>query len=188
MQLQIKGHHVDIGEALTGYVKTVLGDITSHKFPNSIEGTVIFSRERYQFVVEITLHPAKNIILQTHAAASDAYTAFDMAADKIRKRLFRYSEKIIDKKHHQPNKAHPARQYVLKNEDLSQEPVTDETQPTIIAEMETHLSDLTVSEAVMQLDLSDSPTLIFKNKAHGRLNVIYRRPDGNIGWIDPNQG
>ena len=127
------------------------------------------------------------IIFNAGAAAVETYTAFDAAAERIAKRLRRYKRRLRD--HHtkarEPAEASErARDYVLA-------PIAEESEedagggPAVVAEMSTELPNLTVSEAVMRMDLADAPVLLFRSRSHGELNLVYRRADGNIGWIDP---
>lgn len=185
MQISVKGKQIDVGESLRRHVEERLMDIVGKYFGRTIEATVTFSREAHLFRADIIVHAGRNITLQSNGSANEPYPAFDIAADRIAKRLHRYKERI--KKHHQesPNEeALLAQAFVLKPEEEEQENVGDN--PVIVAEMTTPIDTLTVSEAVMRLDLGELPALMFRNKAHGGLNMIYRRPDGHIGWVDPS--
>jgi hypothetical protein len=124
-------------------------------------------------------------LVQGRSNADDAYAAFDSALEHIAKQLRRYKRRLNDKhKGRAPEEAIPAQQYTLAPESGEDE-LPEEGQPAIIAELPTEIATLSVSEAVMRMDLADVPALMFKNRASGGLNVVYRRPDGNIGWIDP---
>ena len=188
MNVTITGQHIDVGDSLRTYVLEVLGDVTKGMFQNPIDGRVIFSKQRHQFLVEISLHPQAGIVIQGHAAADDPYVAFDMSADKIRRQLKRYKTKIKEHRNQRVTEvidSLSAQQYVIENNPFCDELVPTDAQPIIIAEIETPIDSFTVGEAVMHMDLRDSSTLVFRNKKHGGLNVVYRRPDGHIGWIDP---
>ena len=188
MNITITGQHIDVGDSLRAHVMGVLAEVTQGMFQNPIDGRVTFSKQRHQFLVEISLHPQAGIMIQGHSAADEAYPAFDLAVDKIRRQLKRYKTKLKDHRHQKVNEVIQtlsAQQYVLENNPFCEEPVLADAQPIIIAEIETPIDSLSVGEAVMHMDLRDSSTLVFRNKKHGGLNVIYRRPDGNIGWIDP---
>jgi ribosome hibernation promoting factor len=126
--------------------------------------------------------------LRGEGEAADANTAFDDAAEHIAKRLRRYRRRMNEHARDSANRERPeaARQYVLRQEDGAAERRNGEAQATIVAEDVTEISLLTVSEAVMLMDLADQPAMMFRNKASGELNVVYRRSDGNIGWIDPS--
>jgi hypothetical protein len=125
---------------------------------------------------------------QSHATANDAHVCFDAAAERLEKQLRRYKRRL--RSHHEKQKAHQAEitqalSYVLAAEEEGEEDVGEESAPIVIAETTMTIPVATVSEAVMRLDLSSAPALMFRNGAHGGLNMVYRRPDGNIGWVDP---
>lgn len=187
MQLSVKGKQIDVGDALRQHVQTQLTDIVGKYFGGSLDASVTFSREAHMFRADITVHAGRNIILQSNANASEPYPAFDMAAGRIAKRLNRYKERL--KKHHQESaseEALMAPSFVLDTDDDKALNASNDN-PVIVAEMTTPIEILTVGEAVMRLDLGDLPALLFKNRANGGFNMIYRRPDGHIGWIDPTQ-
>jgi ribosomal subunit interface protein len=184
MQLSIKGKQIDVGEALRRHVKERLEEITGKYFSESLDAHVTFSREAHLFRADIAIHAGRGILLQSNAAASEAYPAFDLAAERIAERLRRHKNRI--KHHHHENRkeeAFLANAFVLQGEEEADDTKGDH--PVVVAEMTTPVETLTVSEAVMRLDLGELPALMFRNRAHGGLNMIYRRPDGNIGWIDP---
>jgi ribosomal subunit interface protein len=187
MQLSVKGKQIDVGDALRSHVESQLNDITGKYFSNSLDAHVTFSREANMFRADITVHAGRGMVIQTNANAAEPYPAFDKAAARIAGRLRRYKNKI--KHHHHDNarqnsEALMAGSFVLHGEDHDREEQANDN-PVIVAEMTTPIESLTVSEAVMRLDLGDLPAILFKNSAHGGLNMIYRRPDGNIGWVDP---
>jgi ribosomal subunit interface protein len=183
MQLSIKGKQIDVGEALRQHVKERLEDATSKYFSESLDAQVTFSREAHLFRADIAIHARRGILLQSNASASEAYPAFDLAAERIAERLRRHKNRI-KRHHHESHKdeAFLANAFVLQGEE---KPDDEGDHPVVVAEMTTPVETLTVSEAVMRLDLGELPALMFRNRAHGGLNMIYRRPDGNIGWIDP---
>jgi len=136
---------------------------------------------------EISLHIGRGIVVNAGAAATEVYAAYEAAAERIAKQLRRYKRRLRDHhaKEREPSEASErARDYVLA-------PLAEETEensggaPAVIAEMSTELPNLTVGEAVMRMDLADAAVLLFRNRSHGELNLVYRRADGNIGWIDP---
>ena len=198
MQISVTGRQIDVGDALRGRVETNLADSVVKYFDHAIEGNVVFSREAQGVRVDISVHVGRGIMVQGHSRAENAHTAFDGALDRIAKRLRRHKRRLRD--HHRDHKtsladdALQAQQYILSGEgeaedeagDNEDPPIDDgEPSPVVIAEMTTRIDSLTVGEAVMRMDLADQPALIFRNSGHGGLNVIYRRTDGNIGWIDP---
>lgn len=185
MQLSVTGKQIDIGQALREHVTDVLNDAVEKYFGSAMDGTVVLSREAQNFHAEISVHVGKGIQIQAHATAGDAYGAFDSAAEHMAKRLRRYKRRLRD--HHRsarPDEAIRAQAFVLAGEGPDDhEPATDE--PVVVAEMEAEIPSLTVGEAVMRLDLANTPAMMFRNSAHGGLNMLYRRPDGSIGWVDP---
>ena len=184
MQLSVKGKQIDVGDALRQHVETQLKEVVGKYFSGTLDASVTFSREGHLFRADITVHAGRNITLQANASASEPYPAFDQAADRIAKRLRRYKNKI--KSHHDNDKneaAHIAQSFVLHAQD-DNAPEEANDNPVVVAEMTTPIENLTVSEAVMRLDLGDLPALMFRNRAHGGFNMIYRRPDGHIGWVD----
>ena len=198
MQISVTGRQIDVGDALRGRVETNLADSVVKYFDHAIEGNVVFSREAQGVRVDISVHVGRGIMVQGHGRAENAHTAFDGALDRIAKRLRRHKRRLRD--HHRDHKtsladdALQAQQYILSGEGEAADEAVDnedppidggEPGPVVIAEMTTRIDSLTVGEAVMRMDLADQPALIFRNSGHGGLNVIYRRTDGNIGWIDP---
>jgi ribosomal subunit interface protein len=187
MHLTVTGKQTDTGDALRRRVEESLGAILGKYFKTAIEAHVVFSKEAHLSRAEVSVHIGRGIVVNAGAAAIEAYAAFDAAAERIAKQLRRYKRRLRD--HHakvrEPAEASErARDYVLA-------PIAEETQenagggPTVVAEMSTELPNLTVGEAVMRMDLADAPVLLFRNRSHGELNLVYRRADGNIGWIDP---
>jgi ribosomal subunit interface protein len=185
MQLIIKGHHLDVGDALREHVRGSLDGVFEKYFGSAIEGTVTFSRDAHLLRATLTVHVGRGIMAQSEATADQAYAAFDLAAERLAKRLRRHKRRLRD--HHKlPVETRPADHYVLASDDESAaDSETADGRPAVIAEMKTEIPALTVSEAVMRLDLADGGALMFVNRAHGGLNMVYRRSDGNIGWVDP---
>ncbi|MEE8272876.1 MAG: ribosome-associated translation inhibitor RaiA [Alphaproteobacteria bacterium] len=187
MQLTVKGKQLDVGDALRVHVEDSLNAVAEKYFTNPIDATVVFSREAHLYRADVSVHVGRNIMLQGNAAAEGPYVAFDQAADRVGKRLRRYKRRLKD--HHKngsADKAIPAQAYVLQAEpEELPDHIEEPTEHVVIAEMTTAVETLTVSEAVMRLDLAGLPALMFRNGAHGGLNMIYRRGDGNIGWVDP---
>jgi len=190
MHITVTGKQIDVGDALRGHTQAALEDIAEKYFGNALEAHVVFSREAHLIQCDLQVHVGRGILVRSEADANEAYAAFDIAAERIDKRLRRYKRRLRD--HHAQEREREraetlGRTYVLQpGEDEAAAPAGDDQQPPmVIAEMETPIPALSVSEAVMRLDLADLPALMFTNSARGTLNVIYRRRDGNIGWIDP---
>ncbi|MBI3419469.1 MAG: ribosome-associated translation inhibitor RaiA [Proteobacteria bacterium] len=189
MNVQVKGKQIDVGEALRGHVQQHLAEIVGKFFDRPLEATVIFSREAHLFRADISVHAARGVLLQSNSAANDPYPAFEEAASRMAGRLRRYKKRLIDLHHQEARRspALPAGEYILDpKKEKDDAPHSDQAHaPLIVAEMPSGIDNLTVSEAVMRLDLADAPALMFRNAAHGGLNMVYRRADGNIGWVDP---
>ena len=187
MEIEIKGKKIDVGNALTGHMRENLVTGVTKYFANPVDGSVLLAKDAHEFRCDILVHVGKDIEVQGRANAEDPYAAFDSALDRITKQLRRYKRRLRD--HHKdkdPESHLLANQYVIAAEDEERHEEPQDGQPAIVAEIATKIETLTVGEAVMRMDLADIPTLMFHNSAHGRLNVVYRRNDGNIGWIDPS--
>src|SRR6516162_2717516 len=195
MQLTVTGKQTEIGAALRHHVEASLGAILGKYFKTAIEAHAVVSKEAHLSCAEISIHIGRGIVVNAHAAASDAYAAFDAAAERLAKQLRRYKRRLRD--HHAKGRepagaSERAMDYVLApiGDDEGAEGAEAETDgvngaPAVIAEMITELPSLTVGEAAMRMDLAEAPVLLFRNRSHGELNLVYRRADGNIGWVDP---
>ena len=187
MQLQVTGKNLDVGDALRSHIEQrVEGDVAKY-FTGALDGHVTVMKENSEFRCECSLHLSTGLTLQSEGRGDEAYGAFDKAADRLEKRLRRYKRRLKD--HHSragKRKAavFDAPAYVIAQEDAEGDEPEVLSPPTIAESME-RIPDLSVGDAVMQLDISDAPVVVFRNAGHGGLNVVYRRNDGNIGWIDP---
>ncbi len=188
MQLSVKGKQLNVGDALRTHVSDSLSRILGKYFGDAIEVSVTISRDGHRYRAVVMAHVGRGIQVQAQGSAEEPYPAFDTAAEHLAKRLRRYKSRLRD--HHKDSgpKAETllAQQYILAGDD-EEEAAEDvgQGQPAVVAEMTTEIPSLTVSEAVMRMDLADQPALMFRNSSHSGLNMIYRRTDGNIGWIDP---
>jgi len=190
MNIIVTGRQMDIGESLKSYVEGHIDGIVDKYFENTIDtidGTVTMSKNAHLHRADCNVHLGHGVYLQTHAEEKDVYAAFDAAAEKMEKRLRRYKRRLTNHHKERPNveRAHAAKYNVFKAEPEAAEESNENLQPAIIAEMQLDIPEVSVSDAVMRLDLGELQTLMFRNSAHGGLNVVYRRSDGNIGWIDP---
>ncbi|TAF38665.1 MAG: ribosome-associated translation inhibitor RaiA [Alphaproteobacteria bacterium] len=188
MKIIVSGHKVDVGTSLTQHVEEKLAGILSKYIDRINMVNVVFSKEGHAFRADITsnIGTHAHITLQARMEAADAYTAFDAAADKVAKQLRRYKRQITNhhsRIHEKELALHAMMHYVIDAEDESDEKGDN---PLIIAEDTSHLEHLTVPDAVMRMDLGDLPALMFINDATEVVNVIYRRPDGNIAWLAPH--
>ena len=195
MQVQVTGKHVDVGEALRTRVTDELSTSIAKYFDrDGGAADVVVSREGPAFRVDCAVTLATGQQLTTQGLGGDAHLAFDAALEKLSKRIRRYKNRL--KSHHgqaMAKQAENAAYFVIAATDVD-EPDEEETdqhqafpEPMIIAETEHPVRSMTVSGAVMELDLTEAQTIVFRNAAHGGLSVVYRRPDGNIGWIDPER-
>tara|TARA_E500000318_G_scaffold29563_2_gene29477 strand:- start:12345 stop:12923 length:579 start_codon:yes stop_codon:yes gene_type:complete len=186
MQLSINGKQVQISEALNEHIERLVTAISEKYFGDPLDGSVTVSKEGNNFRTDIAVHVGREMFVRGQGIAGDAYASADTAGEHIDKRLRRFKRRVRD--HHRGNGGVKvaAQQYVLAADHAPTEPVTeDEWQPVVVAEMTTSIEDLSVEEAVMRLELGELQVVMFRNRAHGEMNVIYRRSDGNIGWIDP---
>jgi ribosomal subunit interface protein len=199
MQLSVTGKQTEIGEALRRHIEGSLGSILDKYFKTAIEAHAIVSKEAHLSRAEISIHIGRGIVVNARATASEAYLAFDAAAERLAKQLRRYKRRLRD--HHAKGRepagaGERAMDYVLapiEEEEADGEEAEGQHAetggvngaPAVIAEMSTELPSLTVGEAAMRMDLAETPVLLFRNRSHGELNLVYRRSDGNIGWIDP---
>ena len=190
MRYQISGKQIDIGEALQTHVKAELGEVVEKYAQRPTEVVVFFSRVAHEFTCETTLHLSTGLNAQAKGHATEIYAAFESCREKMDKQLRRYKRRL--RNHHkdrlQPVEFDGGSSYILAaSNDLEdhEDAEPDTLQPIVIAEMETKIPSVTVGEAVMQLELTGHRMLVFRNEGHGGVNVVYRRDDGNIGWIDP---
>jgi ribosomal subunit interface protein len=184
MNLAINDKNIDIGEALSGRVEESLNAAVTKYFDNALEGTVTFLREAHLFWVDISVHARRGMVMQGSAIHDDAYAAFYGALTRISKQQRRYTRRLDGRHKGSGAEMLAAQQYILAAESVDAEGAADDN-PTIVAEMPSEIDTLTGGEAVMRMDLADTPAMMFRNSAYRRLSVLYRRPDGNIGWIDP---
>jgi ribosomal subunit interface protein len=186
MDISVIGKNLDVGDSLRAHATDNLLEVVEKYFNHAIDATVVFSRDGGELKADISVHPGpRGLVVQSSSSGGDAYGAFDGALERVSKQLRRYKRRLSN--HHQRARGGEdlllAQQYVIQPETSDEEPHEDA--PVIIAEMETQIASLSVGEAVMRLDLGGTPLVMFRNSAHGGLNVVYRRNDGNIGWIDP---
>lgn len=187
MRYQVTGKQIDIGEALQTHVRSELGGVVTKYAERPTDANIVFSRNAHEYVCEAIVHLSTGLTAQAKAHDTEIYAAFDSCNEKMEKQLRRYKRRLKD--HHrdrsQPVELSGASSYILAGSDDDSEAEPDSLQPIIVAEMETQIPSLSVGEAVMQMELAGAPVLIFQREGHSRVNVVYRREDGNIGWIDP---
>lgn len=197
MQVQVSGKHVDVGEALRARVSDEIAQSIGKYFDRGGAAEVVVSKDGYAFRVDCSVKLASGQQLISHGSGGDAHAAFDAALAKIDTRIRRYKRRL--KSHSAAataKKVENAAMFVLRapeGDDIDEDWDVDEDHPTdapaamVIAETQAAMKTMTVSMAVMELDLTGYPAIVFRNAAHGGVSVVYRRPDGNIGWIDPER-
>jgi ribosomal subunit interface protein len=184
MQLSVTGKHVDVGENLSAHASSTVQTLVDRYFGTAIDGRVTLERGRYGFRADIQVHVGRSLVVRSHGEGADAYEAFDAASHRLETRLSRHKGRLIDR--HRANDEDAtitAAHFVLDGVG----PLSDmpDGKPAIVAEERTELATLNVGEAVARMDLGNLDVLLFVNRSHSRINVIYRRRDGTIGWIDP---
>ena len=196
MGLRISGKSVDIGRALRGHVEDRVAAALGKYFDGGFTGHVTIEREGSGFRTDCAIHLDTGIVLQANGFGQDAHQSFDQAAERIEKRLRRYKGRLKDHREKAGTAAEPGTEFVIaapedqaeaqseaEGDSITEEPASLE--PVIIAEEPTSLRTLSVSSAVMALDLAEAPCVVFRHAGHGGINVVHRRSDGHIGWIDP---
>lgn len=187
MTIQVTGKNIGAGEAFQIYVTDKITDVLDKYIGPELSGHVRVEKSKVGFRTDCSLRLKTGLLLEAHGEGVDAYAAADAAIERLDKRVRRYKRRL--KSHHHgstdmADRATGTNEYVVQVEDENDTAPIAET-PVIVAETEGQLQEMTVSEAVMQLDLTDKAFLLFRNAAHGRVSVVHRRPDGHIGWIDP---
>lgn len=191
MQVAITGKQIDIGASLQEYVRDKLTKSVHKYFERAIDAHVTFSKQAFIYHCTILVNEGtgNHVIMKADDDSDDIYAAFDGALIKIEKRLRRYKTRVKD--HKKPkisaldiDEDIKGKKYIISSA-VSETEENEEHAPLIIAEKTQMIEALTVSEAVMRMDLLQLPALLFKNKLNGRLNVVYYRGDGNISWVDP---
>ena len=193
MQISISGVHTGLGDAFKQHVEDVLTALCEKHNIEPIEINVQLAKDGFQFRSDISSHLGRGVMMRGHGIAPDAHISLDAAVANLSSRLFRHKKRLLTFKHHHGTRRQKqmAPYYVLTPEEAtepegeSKSTGDNSLAPPIIAEMQAEIQTFTVGEAVMHLDLSEEPALLFRNDSNNQLNLVYRRSDGNIGWIDP---
>jgi ribosomal subunit interface protein len=192
MHITVTGRHLDVGASLRRRVEEALASAVAKYFDRAIEAHVTFDKRGQFFLADIAVHVGRGIVAHSGGEADDPYLAFNGALEHLAKRLRRHKRRLRDHNNAESRaaKSEQGRHYVLagpadESEEKEAEGAPVNGEPLVVAEMEADIPTLSVGEAVMRLDLGSAPALMFRNAGNGGLNMIYRRTDGNIGWVDP---
>jgi len=187
MRYKISGRQIDVGDALQTHVKSELGETVEKYSQRPTDASVIFSRDAHEYLCEVTVHLSTGLTASAKGGSTEIYAAFEACREKMDKQLRRYKRRLKD--HHRdrtgPVEFAEAPMYVLAANGEADGVEPESLQPMIIAEMGTKIPSLSVGEAVMQMELAGAPLLVFRNEKSGGVNIVHRRDDGNVGWIDP---
>jgi ribosomal subunit interface protein len=187
MPFRVSGKNLDLGEALRERINARIAQAVSKYFDGGYSGHVTLAKDGFGFRTECAIHLDSKITLHTEGMAPDAYASADQAALRIEKRLRRYHARLKEHRHERGDigSFSSAATYVIEAPQSDDALDVESFTPVIIAESTTTLKRLSVSEAVTELDMTGAPILVFRHAVHGGINVVYRRPDGHFGWIDP---
>jgi ribosomal subunit interface protein len=192
VSFRVSGKNIDVGEALRERISARVAEAMGKFFDGGYSGHATIGKDGFGFKTECALHLDSGITLHADAQAADPYDSADQAALRIEQRLRRYKSRL--KGHHGRNTGHKAApfsstvsapSYVIAAPEHENDDEITDFNPVIIAEATTALKRLSVSEAVMELDFTGAPVVVFRHAGHGRINLVYRRADGHVGWIDP---
>lgn len=187
MRYQISGKQIDIGEALTTHVKAEIGEVVEKYAQRPTECLVVFSKSAHEYYCEIDIHLSTGLSVQAKGHATEIYAAFESCRERLDKQIRRYKRRLrnYNTARKAPVEFGAATSYILAASEEDEDAESDAFAPIVVAEMETKIASITVGEAVMRMELAGQKMLVFRNEGHGGVNVVYRRDDGNIGWIDP---
>lgn len=190
MDVRVAGHQVDTGESLREHAQRRVGEITEKYFARSVGANVTFGRgPNNDFTCDIVAPVAQGIVLKSTCNGREPEMAFNGAADRIEKQLRRYTRRLKDHKVDDDAQAFVENaDYTIFEGHSETSKDSEATAPVIVAETRVDIPRSSVSDAVMLMDLRNTPALLFKNSATGEFNMIYRREDGNIGWVEPHSG
>ena len=191
--LRVSGKNFNIGAAMREHVSSRIEAATQRYFGGGLNGHVIIDHEGSGYRADCTLHLSSGVSLHAEGRGQEAYASFDQAADRLERRLSRHKQRV--RQNHANSAPLPQSREVAGDEIIRdvileapalEEPDDGVFNPIVIAERSRSLKEMPVSEAVLELDFTGAPVLVFRHAASGRVNILYRRADGNIGWLDPN--
>ncbi len=185
MAVVISGKQMDLGNSLKSHIENDIMATVSRYIDGDIDATVTVSKDTHVFRTDIQIHVGKHIDVHANGNDADAHKSVEVALSKLDAQIRRYKTRLVNlrrKKEDHPKIVETVQKFIVQR----QEEDSSEDNPIVIAEVPKEILTLTVGDAVMKMDLSEYPVLVFKNAANGQLNVVYKRPDNNIGWIDPS--
>jgi ribosomal subunit interface protein len=185
MTLRVSGKNMDIGEVLRGQIAIRVEQAVRRYFDGGFGGFAVVEREGTAFRTHCSLHLDSGVDLQASATSHDPYASADLSSERIEKRLRRYKRRLKDHRPVVPALPTEEASYTVFASPDADEDLPEGFQPMVVAEKKTNLGRLSVGEAVAELDLSGAPVVVFRHATSGRTNVVYRRLDGHIGWVDP---
>lgn len=186
MSLRISGKHMNVGESLSQRIEDRIDEAVTKYFSGGYSGQITLEKANNAFECDCTVHLDTGVVLQATARGHDATACFDDAAARVEKRLRRYKRRLKDHHAGSSSKSQIEASYTVIEAPDAEDEVAEDFVPAVVAESSKTVLTQTVAQAVMQLDLTDSPVVVFTNAASGNTNIVYRRADGHIGWIDPN--
>lgn len=189
MSLRISGKHMEIGDAFRSRIESRIGDAVDKYFDGGFSGRVNVEKSGSRFTADCTIHIDTGMVLQATGQAQDPQLAFDASAERIEKRLRRYKRRLKSHNTGANGAASMDMAYRIMSpvaDDDDEEEVPDDYAPAVVAESTLVLQTMSVATAVIELDTKDTPVVVFRNAGTDSVNIVYRRPDGNIGWIDPS--
>lgn len=189
MSISVSGKQTKVGKSLTSYVKENVKITLTKYFEKFMSANIIFSKMKFNFKCEINLHVEGNIFVRSSAESNDAYGAFNISNEKIKKRLRRYHRKLVDHRKQQKGRQKltelKASQYLIKDPEKNLKTRKEIDNPIIIAENKIKIQTLSVSEALMIMNLTEQNAILFRNSSSKKINFLSRKLDGNISWIEP---
>jgi ribosomal subunit interface protein len=188
MEIVVTGHGMDVGKTLTSRIESEFVEKVGRYFENAIEGQATLKRQQRHFFASLRAHIARGTTIESSGSAVDAHSAFDAALERMAKQLRRYKRKLVSTNHHSSSPVISLTTNSAEIEQDNREEAAYRTgsEPVIVAETTMAIPELTVSMAVNRINISGRTNLFFRNAANGQLNAVYRREDGNIGWVDPS--
>ncbi|MBA4249076.1 MAG: ribosomal subunit interface protein [Candidatus Puniceispirillum sp.] len=185
MAIVISGKQMDLGESLRSHIENDITTTVSRYIDGDIDATVTVSKDTHAFRTDIQIHVGKHIDVHANGNDADAHKSVEVALSKLDAQIRRYKTRLLNmrrKKDDHSKIVETVQKFIVQR----QEEDNVEDNPLVIAEVPKEILTLTVGDAVMKMDLSEYPVLVFKNAANDQINVVYKRPDNNIGWIDPS--